>query len=782
MFGVYRVVGRTLVALVSVGAVSALAAPPPIQLRNDIIAELRTPRAAGEKIVIRDIDLGGDGTDTLELEPMQVWAPDATIRVWGTNGNPTEMAVPKYENFKGHVVGNDGSMVYLSIRKGRLAGSIIVGSRKFMLGTAFPVGNRAPRYRDPSIDLSGERLPLLLAEVDDVDSIGDPAANWTCDADNEPMTVASLATARPQASGPIAQPEAGNVAGAAYTFRIAIDTDNELCTNFGNDATAITNYMNDLIAKSNIIYQRDLNATLVIGLIQIRNGGAGTDPWTALPAGGTAPALAEFSTLWSTDLTLENTQRSAATLLSGKIFNGGVAWINQLCHGNFFCGADGSNCGSAVYANSYAGPYSFVGSINVSTTNVDPTTTISGHQYAMPNDNNFWILAAFTHELGHNIASPHSWCVPSGGFSPAQKTLYGIGTTSLPDRNNVDTSASGGTYGGNACYSGSNTFPSEWGTIMSYSHNQFDAGKRASRYIIGKLGEASELMLPIFRTGFENATANGAITIGAAPLPCSAGQAASVANVAGLTYAWQITGGTMTSATNTSSITFTPNAANVTVTVTITNTGEDHGCSITTSATRTTACPGITAPTGVVATATTTTNVAITWNAVGTATNYKVLRSSNGSTYGQVGNPATNSFNDSTALASTAYLYKVLANDGSSDSVPSNIDLATTVIFTDPTLSAGTTAVKTMHVSELRTAVNAVRAMTSLIPAVFTDPTLSANTTTIKRLHIIELRSALDTARVALSLPAVSYTDPTITAGSTPIKAAHINDLRGGVQ
>ncbi|MGZ4808496.1 MAG: hypothetical protein ACXV7D_04130 [Thermoanaerobaculia bacterium] len=41
-------------------------------------------------------------------------------------------------------------------------------------------------------------------------------------------------------------------------------------------------------------------------------------------------------------------------------------------------------------------------------------------------------------------------------------------------------------------------------------------------------------------------------------------------------------------------------------------------------------------------------------------------------------------------------------------------DLATTVIFTDSSLVAGTTVVKSVHVTELRTAANAVRQLAGL--------------------------------------------------------------------
>jgi len=47
----------------------------------------------------------------------------------------------------------------------------------------------------------------------------------------------------------------------------------------------------------------------------------------------------------------------------------------------------------------------------------------------------------------------------------------------------------------------------------------------------------------------------------------------------------------------------------------------------------------------------------------------------------------------------------------------------------------------------------------------------------IRSAHISELRSALNAARTALGLSAATYTDTGIG-----VKAAHINDLRDGVQ
>jgi subtilisin-like proprotein convertase family protein len=186
-------------------------------------------------------------------------------------------------------------------------------------------------------------------------------------------------------------------------------------------------------------------------------------------------------------------------------------------------------------------------------------------------------------------------------------------------------------------------------------------------------------------------------------------------------------------------------------------------------------------PTSVVATATTTTNVNVNWAAAAGATSYHVYRSSGGGIYSQVGTPSASPFNDSTAAPNTAYLYKVRAVAGSVESTDSNVDLATTVIFTDPTITGGTTLVKTAHLTELLTAVNAVRALAGFGATTFTTPAPGLSVIVLGA-HINDLRNGLNPARSTLGLTAQLYTDPTIAAGTTLIKATHITDLRNGVQ
>jgi hypothetical protein len=78
--------------------------------------------------------------------------------------------------------------------------------------------------------------------------------------------------------------------------------------------------------------------------------------------------------------------------------------------------------------------------------------------------------------------------------------------------------------------------------------------------------------------------------------------------------------------------------------------------------------------------------------------------------------------------------------------------------------------------------VRAVRALAGLTTATFTDPTITPGVMVVKAVHLTELRTALDAARSALSLPAISYTNPSPTAGVSFVSAADINDLRTGVK
>ena len=189
------------------------------------------------------------------------------------------------------------------------------------------------------------------------------------------------------------------------------------------------------------------------------------------------------------------------------------------------------------------------------------------------------------------------------------------------------------------------------------------------------------------------------------------------------------------------------------------------------------------APANVVATATSTTSVNITWSAAPVAVSYRVYRGQRSGgviTYSLVGSPSGTAFTDNTATANTSYLYKV-RSFGPAESDDSNLDLATTFVFTDPTLTPGVTLVKLVHFTELLTAVNAARTLGGLTPVAFTAPA-PTTAVTVRRQHLRDLRIGIDQARSNLALTPLPYIDPTITAGVTTVKTAHLIDLRDGVK
>jgi photosystem II stability/assembly factor-like uncharacterized protein len=184
-------------------------------------------------------------------------------------------------------------------------------------------------------------------------------------------------------------------------------------------------------------------------------------------------------------------------------------------------------------------------------------------------------------------------------------------------------------------------------------------------------------------------------------------------------------------------------------------------------------------PTNVTAAASGTTSVTVNWTAVPGATSYQVLRSSNGAAYTNApGGAVTSSpYTDTSVQSGTTYLYRVQSIASGAPSNPSLPDLATTIAFTDDPITAQITTIKAVHLSEARTAVNAVRAAAGLTPYTFTDSAVTG--VVIRALHISELRAALNDARTAIGFSTVSGSTPSM---GDPIKAIDMTNVRNGVK
>jgi hypothetical protein len=100
--------------------------------------------------------------------------------------------------------------------------------------------------------------------------------------------------------------------------------------------------------------------------------------------------------------------------------------------------------------------------------------------------------------------------------------------------------------------------------------------------------------------------------------------------------------------------------------------------------------------------------------------------------------------------------------------------------FTDPTLTAGSSAIRRIHIEELRTRTNAVRTRRGLGAFAWTDPTLASTSTPIRAAHITELRTAIEQAYAVDGRALPTFTDPLLGAGTT-MKAAHVTELRAAI-
>jgi len=100
--------------------------------------------------------------------------------------------------------------------------------------------------------------------------------------------------------------------------------------------------------------------------------------------------------------------------------------------------------------------------------------------------------------------------------------------------------------------------------------------------------------------------------------------------------------------------------------------------------------------------------------------------------------------------------------------------------FTDNPLAVGITHVKAVHITELREAIEVLRARYALGAFGWTDASPVAGVTLVKALHVTEMRTALDAVYVAAARTVPSYTH-VITAGSTVITAVDIAELRAAI-
>ncbi len=97
--------------------------------------------------------------------------------------------------------------------------------------------------------------------------------------------------------------------------------------------------------------------------------------------------------------------------------------------------------------------------------------------------------------------------------------------------------------------------------------------------------------------------------------------------------------------------------------------------------------------------------------------------------------------------------------------------------WTDPSLTAQVTRIRKVHMDELRTEANYLRAFRNLSAVAWTDGTITADNTLIRAVHFTELRTGFEAVDAITGVGLTSWAEA-ITPSATLIKASHVTELR----
>lgn len=355
----------------------------------------------GGRLVVEGLTLeGAPATAALELERFEVWKPGAVVEVDGV-----ARSAPRTAYFRGVARGHLDSIAVLTVSEaGGVDGVVRLDGAHWVLG----------KRRRPA--------PLESRRAD-LSTLDKP---FECGTELlEPPREKAAAPAPVAPRSHTAEP---------FVATLALETDYEYYALFLSEpdpVAAALDYLGLVIGYADVVYAREVDASIGIGFARLWTGGAGSDPWTV--TSDTLPALDQFVTYWNANM--QGEERTAAHLFSGKDLGGGIAYLSVLCD-NY--GFPGESFDYGLSAN-LEGSFNWNGD-----SGSNPATVV-------------WDIVVVLHEIGHNFASPHTqdYCNIGGSSQPVDRCFSGC---------------AGSGQGLPSCSSPPPHFDGGAGTIMSYCH------------------------------------------------------------------------------------------------------------------------------------------------------------------------------------------------------------------------------------------------------------------------------------------------------------------------